>query len=65
MLSKLIKVSFALLLHFLFGTSAFSQDGTDPIELDNSDIIIYKAPATSFEDIHIQSHKGLPRFGEN
>jgi hypothetical protein len=40
-----------------FVTISYSQ------KVDDSDLIMYKAPSPKYRDIVLQSHKGLPRFG--
>jgi hypothetical protein len=46
-----------IIISIFFATISYSQ------EVDDSDLIVYKAPSSKFHNIVLQSHKGLPRFG--
>ncbi len=46
-----------IVISVFFTTISHSQ------EVDESDLIVYKAPSSKYHDIVLQSHKGLPRFG--
>ncbi|WP_430968912.1 hypothetical protein [Spongiimicrobium sp. 2-473A-2-J] len=61
MIHPRVKTYAMLPLLLLLSIPVYQQVETGPIDL--SDVLVYKAPATAFKDIELQSHKGLPRFG--
>jgi hypothetical protein len=60
---KLLFYLFIVVVFTLIQNSLFAQESTETIDM--TDVLTIESPSPKLKAIHIQTHKGLPRFGEH